>query len=42
MHRLSLRIRDGWAFTLDLVLEDDLVFLFLNFVDGDVLAGVTS
>ena len=34
--------RHGWAFVLDLVLEDDLVFLFLDFVDRDVLAGVAS
>jgi len=33
VHRLSLRLRHEWAFVLDLVLEDDLVFLFLNFID---------
>jgi hypothetical protein len=42
VHRLSLRLRHEWAFVLDLVLEDDLVFLFLNFIDRDVLAGIAS
>jgi len=40
--RLILRILKNWAFVLNLVLENDLVLLFLDLVTRNYLFGVAN